>query len=88
MGKPLAGEASIVGRLFPLGTPTPVHLMVREDVFVLQVNKKDMIAFKTDWKEAALLPHMAVRAKGTLFFGVYLSQWKIHSCVVTVPKDK
>ena len=30
----------------------------------------------------------AVRAKTNLFFGVYLSQWKIHSCIVTIPKDK
>jgi len=87
-GKPLAGETSIVGRLFPLGTPTPTRIMVREDAFILQINKKDMIAFKTDWKEATLPQRMAVRAKGNLFFGVYLSQWKIHSCVVTAPKDK
>jgi hypothetical protein len=86
--KPTSGDVSIVGRLIPLGTPTPIRIMVREDAFILQVNKKDMVAFRTDWKEVSLQPRMAVRSKTNLFFGVYLSNWKIHSCVVTVPKDK
>lgn len=74
------------GPVFKNNAPRTVRLIVRKAAFVAQVDGKDVVAWRADWKKVSNQPALAIPQRDLLYIGVYDSSWRISSATLTYMK--
>lgn len=76
----------VPGPCFKNNVPRTIKLMVRKEIFCAQVDGKDLILWRADWKKVSNQPALSIPQKNLLFLGVYDSTWKVSSIILSYMK--
>jgi hypothetical protein len=76
----------VPGPCFKNNVPRTIKLMVRKEIFCAQVDGKDLILWRADWKKVSNQPALSIPQKNLLFLGLYDSTWKVSSITLTYMK--
>lgn len=75
-------------RLYPkLGTKRTFQFMIRSHGFAIRLDGKDFLAWKGDWSKVSVPDSYKAEKKTVLYFTAGSHTWKIHSAIVTFPKE-
>lgn len=81
----ISNQLGVVGKTFEKGTPRKLHIMVRKNAFVVQVDGKDVFTWEPDWQKLSMHQDMAVVEKNVVFFGVRAGVFQFSQICVIQP---
>lgn len=84
---PATNGIGVLGKFFTNGKSRSIRFMVRKEALVCEVDGKDFLVWKADWKRAQLYPDYAVQSKNTVFLVVGGSTHQITKWTVAAPKE-
>lgn len=82
-------KLGVKGKLLEVGKPKTFKVMIRPTGFAVQVDGKDLFAWKGDWKEMSLPDddYWGLSKKNVIHFGATIAEFKVAKAVVTFPKE-